>query len=81
MKLTVQLSGAVLTLYEKTVKGTLFGSGNPMHDIRNLVGLYQAGKLKLDELVTNRYTLDTINDGFDDMLAGKNIRGVVIHEH
>ena len=32
-KLTVQLSGAVMTLYEKTVKGTLFGSGNPMHDI------------------------------------------------
>ena len=43
-----------MTLYEKTVKGTLFGSGNPMHDIRNLIGLYQAGKLKLDELVTNR---------------------------
>ena len=52
-KLTVQLSGAVMTLYEKTVKGTLFGSGNPMHDIPNLIGLYQAGKLKLDELVTN----------------------------
>ena len=51
-KLTVQLSGAVMTLYEKTVKGTLFGSGNPIHDIRNLIGLYQAGKLKLDELVT-----------------------------
>src|SRR3954453_1100066 len=80
-QLTVQLSGAVLTLYEKTVKGTLFGSGNPMHDIRNLVGLYQAGKLKLDELVTNRYKLDDINQGFQDMLDGKNIRGVVIHEH
>ena len=52
-KVTVQLSGAVMTLYEKTVKGTLFGSGNPMHDIRNLIGLYQAGKLKLDELITN----------------------------
>jgi Zn-dependent alcohol dehydrogenase len=80
-KVTVQLSGAVMTLYEKTVKGTLFGSGNPMHDIRNLVGLYQAGKLKLDELVTNTYTLDDINQGFQDMLDGKNIRGVVIHEH
>ena len=80
-KATVQLSGAVLTLYEKTVKGTLFGSGNPMHDIRNLIGLYQAGKLKLDELITQTYKLDDINQGFDDMLAGKNIRGVVIHEH
>ena len=61
---TVQLSGAVMTLYEKTVKGTLFGSGNPMHDIKNLIGLYQAGKLKLDELITNTYKLDDIGQGF-----------------
>jgi S-(hydroxymethyl)glutathione dehydrogenase/alcohol dehydrogenase len=80
-KVTVQLSGTLLTLYEKTIKGTLFGSGNPMHDIRNLVGLYRAGKLKLDELITNRYSLDQVNEGFADMLDGKNIRGVIIHEH
>jgi S-(hydroxymethyl)glutathione dehydrogenase/alcohol dehydrogenase len=80
-KVTVQLSGTVLTLYEKTVMGTLFGCGNPMHDIRYLVGLYLAGKLKLDELFTQTYTLDDINTGFTDMLDGKNIRGVVIHEH
>ena len=47
----------------------------------NLIGLYQAGKLKLDELITQTYTLDEINQGFQDMLDGKNIRGVVIHEH
>ena len=52
-----------------------------MHDIRNLIGLYQAGKLKLDELITTTYTLDQINEGYDDLLAGKNIRGVMIHEH
>jgi alcohol dehydrogenase (nicotinoprotein) len=80
-KLTVQLSGAGLTLYEKTVKGTLFGSGNPMFDIPNLINMYQAGKLKLDELITTRYSLDQINDGYQDLLDGKNIRGVMIHEH
>jgi NDMA-dependent alcohol dehydrogenase len=80
-KLTVQLSGAGLTLYDKTVKGTLFGSGNPMHDIPNLIRMYQAGKLKLDELITTRYTLDQINEGYDDLLAGKNIRGVMLHDH
>ena len=41
----------------------------------------RAGKLKLDELITNTYTLDDIGQGFQDMLDGKNIRGVVIHEH
>ena len=71
----------MLTLYQKQLKGTLFGSGNPMHDIPNLLNLYRAGKLKLDELVTKTYTLDEVNQGFRDMLDGKNIRGVVIHEH
>jgi S-(hydroxymethyl)glutathione dehydrogenase/alcohol dehydrogenase len=80
-KLTVHLSGAGMTLYEKTVKGTLFGSSNPMHDIPKLLGLYRAGKLKLDELVTQRYSLDQINEGYQDLLDGKNIRGVMIHEH
>jgi alcohol dehydrogenase (nicotinoprotein) len=80
-KLTVQLPGAVMTLYEKTVKGSLFGSANPVADIPKLLGLYRAGKLKLDELVTKRYTLDEINQGYQDLLDGKNIRGVLIHEH
>jgi S-(hydroxymethyl)glutathione dehydrogenase/alcohol dehydrogenase len=80
-KLTVQLSGAVLTLYEKTVKGSLFGSGNPVADIPKLLGMYRAGRLKLDELITKRYTLDQINEGYADLLDGKNIRGVIVHEH
>src|SRR3954462_10460109 len=80
-KLTAQLPGAVMTLYEKTVKGTLFGSSNPMHDIPKLLGLYRAGKLKLDELVTKRYSLDEVNQGYQDLADGKNVRGVMIHEH
>ena len=50
-----------------------------MHDIRNLIGLYQAGKLKLDELITKRYKLEDINQGYEDMHAGKNIRGVIVY--
>jgi S-(hydroxymethyl)glutathione dehydrogenase/alcohol dehydrogenase len=46
-----------------------------------LLGLYKNGDLKLDELITNRYTLENINQGYEDMLAGKNIRGVLIHDH
>jgi S-(hydroxymethyl)glutathione dehydrogenase/alcohol dehydrogenase len=43
--------------------------------------MYVDGKLKLDELVTRTYTLETINDGYSDMHAGRNLRGVLIHEH
>jgi len=80
-KQTVHLSGAVMTLFQKEVKGTLFGNSNPMYDITKLLDMYRDGKLKLDELITKRYTLDTINQGYDDLLAGQNIRGVLIHEH
>jgi alcohol dehydrogenase (nicotinoprotein) len=43
--------------------------------------LYKSGKVKLDELITTRYSLDQVNQGYEDMLAGRNIRGVIIHEH
>ena len=78
-KLTVHVSGAVLTLFEKTIKGSPFGSGNPQRDILKMLELYQAGTLKLDELVTSRYSLEQVNQGYADLVAGKNIRGVVLH--
>jgi S-(hydroxymethyl)glutathione dehydrogenase/alcohol dehydrogenase len=40
--------------------------------------LYQQGALKLNELITTRYALDNIAQGFADMHAGRNLRGVVI---
>jgi S-(hydroxymethyl)glutathione dehydrogenase/alcohol dehydrogenase len=78
---TVQLSGSVLTLFRKTVKGSLFGDCNPTTDIPKILGLYQAGDLKLDEIITRTYTLDEVNEGYDDLLAGQNVRGVIVHEH
>ena len=35
------------------------------------------GQLDLDGLVTKEYTLDGVNEGYEDMRAGKNIRGVM----
>ncbi len=66
--------------YQRQVRGALFGDCNPLYDVPKLLGLYRSGDLKLDELVTRRYRLDEINQGYQDMTDGKNIRGVVIHE-
>jgi len=66
-----------LVLFQKTLMGTLYGDSQPRYDIPNLLQLYGAGKIKLDELVTRTYTLDQINEAYADMLAGKNIRGVI----
>jgi alcohol dehydrogenase (nicotinoprotein) len=80
-KKTIQLPSFDLTLFEKRLQGALFGSSNPFDDIPRMLDLYKAGKLKLDELITTRYKLDEVNQGYEDMLAGRNIRGVIIHEH
>jgi alcohol dehydrogenase (nicotinoprotein) len=78
---TVRVSGAILTLFRKSIKGTLFGDCNPTYDIPKILGLYSSGDLKLDELITRTYTLDQVNEGYEDLQAGKNIRGVMVHEH
>lgn len=69
-----------LTLMEKQVVGSLFGSGNPRADIPKLLGLYREGQLDLDGLVTKTYPLEGINEGYQDMRDGKNIRGVLVYE-
>jgi NDMA-dependent alcohol dehydrogenase len=66
-----------LILFEKKIKGSLFGSSSPRADIPKLLDLYQAGYLKLDELITTEYSLDEITKGYEDMHAGTNIRGVI----
>jgi len=68
-----------LTLWEKQVVGSLFGSGNPRYDIPKLLGLWREGQLDLDGLVTKTYTLDGVNEGYQDMRDGKNIRGVMVY--
>src|SRR5580692_3254609 len=80
-ELNIQLPATILTLFRKTIKGSLFGDCNPTTDIPKILGLYQAGDLKLDEIITRTYTLDEVNEGYEDLLAGKNVRGVIVHEH
>jgi S-(hydroxymethyl)glutathione dehydrogenase/alcohol dehydrogenase len=68
-----------LAMWNKEIKGTIFGSLNPRADIPKLLDLYRAGQLKLDELITNRYKLDEVNVGYQAMRDGTNIRGVIVH--
>lgn len=79
-EITMKLSAGIATLYEKTVKGALFGSANPQYDIVRLLRLYDAGEIKLDELITTEYKLEDINQGYQDMRDGKNIRGVIVFD-
>jgi NDMA-dependent alcohol dehydrogenase len=64
-------------LWNKNLVGTVFGSCNPRVDIPRFARLYEAGLLQLDEMITRRYRLDEINDGYRDQLNGEIIRGVI----
>ena len=79
--LDVPVNLMLLTAFQKRIQGSLFGMGSPALEIRRQIDLYRVGKLKLDELVTRRYRIADVNTAVDDMLEGRNIRGVIVHEH
>lgn len=61
----------------KTLKGVLYGEMNPREAMPRLLSMYEAGAIKLDELITQKYKLDDINEAMRDLRAGSNIRGVI----
>lgn len=63
---------------EKSILGSYYGSGNLSHDLMTFLDLFQIGRLPLSKLITKRYRLDEINQGFKDMDSGKNARGVIL---
>jgi S-(hydroxymethyl)glutathione dehydrogenase/alcohol dehydrogenase len=75
----VRVPAFELTLYQKRIQGALFGASNPSRDIPWMLSMYQSGQLRLDELITSNYKLQDINQGYEDMHAGKNIRGVIVY--
>jgi S-(hydroxymethyl)glutathione dehydrogenase/alcohol dehydrogenase len=62
---------------EKRLRRSSYGGARPRRDFPMLAQAYLDGRLKLDELITSRIGLDSINDGFDQLRAGKTIRTVV----
>ncbi|MCW2778756.1 MAG: zinc-containing alcohol dehydrogenase [Frankiales bacterium] len=75
----VKLNLFSLTLLQKDLQGAIFGGANPRFEVPYLLDMYRQGKLNLDGLTTNTYKLEDINQGYQDMADGKNIRGVIIY--
>ncbi|MFX1758548.1 zinc-containing alcohol dehydrogenase [Rhodococcus gordoniae] len=75
----VTMSLFELTLLQKRLQGAIFGGTGPRSQIPRLLELYRNGQLDLDNLVTKTYKLEDINEGYADMHAGKNLRGVVLY--
>ncbi|MFD9245253.1 Zn-dependent alcohol dehydrogenase [Streptomyces sp. NPDC059556] len=62
----------------RTLAGCVYGNSNPAVDLPVLAEHIRAGRLDLSALVTERITLDGIPGAFENMLAGKGGRALVV---
>lgn len=62
----------------QSITGSKMGDVVISRDIPWMVDLYQQGRLKLDELVSNRYSLDQINEAIADTKTGTARRNVIV---
>lgn len=76
---TLTLPASAVPLEEKAVVGSLYGSAHMRRDMPKLLELYQQGRLKLDELISRRISLDQVNDAFAAMEAGEVARSVIVY--
>ena len=67
-----------LPFEEKTLTGSYFGSCVPRIDFPRMLALYMGGRLKLDELITRRYSIGEAPQAFADLESGRNARGVIV---
>ena len=73
----VTVNMAMLTLWNQQILGSVFGSTAPRVQIPLLLRLQHEGKIQVNELVTKEYSIDEVNQGYLDLEAGLNVRGVV----
>ncbi|MDK2973037.1 MAG: hypothetical protein PWP23_2792 [Candidatus Sumerlaeota bacterium] len=66
--------------WNKTYINPLYGLCCPQRDFPRLLDFYAAGQLQLDEMVTRTYRLEDVGQAFEDMLAGRNAKGVILME-
>ena len=74
---TVELDLFMFSMFNQQLLGTTFGSVAPRIQIPRLLRLYDEGKLVVDDLITKEYTLDEVQQGYDDVYNGQNVRGVI----
>jgi S-(hydroxymethyl)glutathione dehydrogenase/alcohol dehydrogenase len=67
---SLRLDPELLVQQDRTLRGSIYGSGRPDRDIPRLLALFAAGRLKLGELLSRRYALDEVNEAVAAMRAG-----------
>jgi len=66
--------------WDKVYINPLYGKYRPQIDFPKIIQHYERGELLLDEMITRTYSLDRLQEAFDDMLAGRNAKGVIVFD-
>jgi len=77
---TTSFSGTDMHRGQKRILGSFFGSCDPSREFPRLLGFYRSGQLQIEEMISKRYSLDQINEGYADLLKGGHKRGVLIFD-
>ena len=75
----IELEGSSF-LGERRIQGSSMGSNRFRTDMPLYIEFYRQGRLKLDEMVSQRMKLDQVNEAFEDMKQGHVARSVIIFE-
>jgi S-(hydroxymethyl)glutathione dehydrogenase/alcohol dehydrogenase len=60
------------------ILGSKMGSARPVIDVPMTVKLYREGRLKLDQLISGRYRLESINEAIASSRSGAALRNVIV---
>jgi S-(hydroxymethyl)glutathione dehydrogenase/alcohol dehydrogenase len=64
--------------WDKIYINPLYGKCRPQIDFPEIIAHYEKGAILLEEMISNTYTLNNLQTAFDDMLKGKNAKGVIL---
>ena len=76
----IKISPLELFVTQKAIMAAVYGFASPRLQIPELLSLYRTGDLKLRELITRTYRLNEVNQGYADLDAGRNLRGVIVFD-
>jgi S-(hydroxymethyl)glutathione dehydrogenase / alcohol dehydrogenase len=71
------LEPALITRLEKTIRGCYYGSSRPRQDMPRIVDWYSRGLIDIDGLITRHYSLDDINQAYQDLDSDAVGRGII----
>jgi NDMA-dependent alcohol dehydrogenase len=71
------IDGVMLVRQEKTLKGAYYGASRPTLDFYRMLDMYQSGALDIDNLITRTYSLDQINEAYEELDRGVVGRGII----